>query len=133
MSSFLDCYFETIEIEGPFSDEAFAREATCFGLLCKKLPNIDVIAITRALKEIPGEPWGDEELRVVITGADVRAILEYNKELEGMPTQDLFTFYRQECPVAASFKSDSNLRIRPAKAGISPGTGGRIQGTLRSA
>ena len=96
MSSFLDSYFEKIEIEGPLSDEAFAREATCFGLLCKKFPNIDVIAITRALKEIPGEPWWDEELRVVITRADVHAIHEYNKELEGMPTQDLFTFYRQE-------------------------------------
>ena len=96
MSSFLDRYFEKIEIEGPLSDEAFAREATCFGLLCKKFPNIDVIAITRVLKEIPSEPWGDEELRVVITRADVRAILEYNKQLEGMPTQDLFTFYRQD-------------------------------------
>jgi len=93
MSSFLDRYFEKIEIEGPLSDEAFAREATCFGLLCKKFPNID---ITRVLKEIPGDPWGDEELRVVITRADVRAILEYNKQLEGMPTQDLFTFYRQD-------------------------------------
>ena len=96
MSSFLDRYFEKIEIEGPLSDEAFAREATCFGLLCKKFPNIDGIAITRALKEILGEPWWDEELRVVITRADVHAIHEYNKELEGMPTQDLFTFYRQD-------------------------------------
>ena len=99
MSSFLDRYFEKIETEGPLSEEAFAREATCFGLLSYKFPNIDGIAITKALKEIPGEPWGDEELRVVITGADVRAILEYNKELEEMPTQDLFTFYRQECAV----------------------------------
>ena len=96
MSSFLDRYFEKIEIEGPLSDEAFAREATCFGLLSYKFPDIDSIGITRALNEIPGEPWRDEELRVIITRADVRAIHEYNKELDGMPTQGLFTFYRQD-------------------------------------
>ena len=117
MSSFLDRYFETIEIEGPLSKDVYAREATCFGLLSYKFPNIDSIAITRALNEIPGEPWRDEELRVIITRADVRAIHEYNNELEGMLTQDLFTFYRQESAAAGIDIDDADMPPMDEKIG----------------
>ena len=96
MSHFLDRHFEKIENEGWLSDELSAREATVYGLLCWQFPNIDHIAIVRALRENPEGSWRDDELAIVIKWRDVLAINRYAQELEELPTQDLFAFYRQE-------------------------------------
>ena len=96
MSHFLDRYFEKIENEGWFSDELISREATVYGLLCWRFPNIDHIVIVRALRENPEGTWQDDDLAIVIKWRDVLAINRYAQELEELPTQDLFAFYRQE-------------------------------------
>jgi hypothetical protein len=96
MSYFLNRHFEKIKNEGWRSDELISREATVYGLLCWQFPNIDPLAIFRTLNESPEESWHDDELAAVIRRQDFLAIHCYTQELEELPTQDLFAFYRQE-------------------------------------
>ena len=96
MSYFLDRHFEKIQNEGWRSDELISREATVYGLLCWQFPNIDPLAIFRILNENPEESWHGNELAAVIRRQDFLAIHCYTQELEELPTQDLFAFYRQE-------------------------------------